>query len=493
MGRRRHRALLLLAALTPACGAERRAGPPHVLLLSVDSLRRDHLSAYGHTAAEPTTPHFDALGARGVVFENARSTTSWTQPSHVALFTGLPDRLHGVTDNSRSLAPEIDTAAELFARAGYRTAGFFSGPNLHPTFGFAQGFEHYVDCSGVSVEPLTEGTRSVPGQFRDVHLSSHGAVTSPLLLEHSRAFLEDVLAGEAPFFCFVHWWDPHYDYLPPESYRARFVAPDYGGSFRGHHQEEKVWTATPRDVRHLRELYAAEIRFTDDQIGELLAVLEREGALEHTLVVYGADHGEEFYEHGRWGHQRTLFEEVVRIPLGLAGPGLPAGVRARGSAQLSDLLPTLAELCGLELPAYVQGRSLRPLWEDPAAPGAPALLHLAIPLREIELSAYVDGELKAQLDHRTGQLDLFHLGRDPQEQQPLAPEQLASEGAALAAALRAELARLDLLRPTLPGGGAVRAEALSSVLSQQLEAMGYLDRTAPADGALERPPEGDPR
>ncbi|MEO0651639.1 MAG: sulfatase, partial [Planctomycetota bacterium] len=377
LGDRRPLAACALAAGLLGCGGEAApTGPPNVLLLSVDSLRQDHLSAYGYEsngpARESTTPTFDALAARGVLFKNARSTTSWTLPSHMALFTGLPDPLHGVVENRRRLADETVTLAQLFADAGYATGGFFSGPNLHPTFGFARGFEEYVDCSRVEVAPdAFEGLDQKPvGSLQGLHRSSHTVVTSPGLVEAASRYAGAILdRGRRPLFCFVHWWDPHYDYLAPPAYVQRFTRGDYNGRFRGDYLNEKSSQATARDAQHLRELYDAEIRFTDDEIGRLLDAFEERGALDSTVVVYTADHGEEFYEHDRWGHQRTLFEPSVRIPIAIAGPGVPNGVRASGRAQIHDLYPTLASLCGLDVPGYVEGRDLAARWLDPTSAG----------------------------------------------------------------------------------------------------------------------------
>ncbi|HKX45321.1 MAG TPA: sulfatase, partial [Planctomycetota bacterium] len=353
------------------------------MLLSIDSLRPDHLSAHGRANAvepgAPSSPGFDAFARGGVRFEQAVSTTSWTLPAHVALLTGLPDLLHGVTDNFKRLGDGHVTLAELFRDAGYRTAGFFSGPNLHPAFGFGQGFEAYEDRSRLDVAAARFEGREL-GDLRDVHLASHRAVTSPALLEGASAFLRAAAGEGRPFFLFVHWWDPHYDYLAPEEIARRFVDPAYRGDVSGAHAVDKTKAVGAEDVRHLRELYDAEVRFTDDHVARLLGVLDELGLADDTLVVWTADHGEEFYERGRWGHQRTLYDEVVRIPLALRWPGvLPAGVVATGQARLYDVYATLADLCDLPAPPWVEGASLRPLWEDPAHPGFAAPLALEVP------------------------------------------------------------------------------------------------------------------
>ncbi|QDU69132.1 sulfatase [Engelhardtia mirabilis] len=475
----RARSLGLVAAcgLAAGCGADAPAQAKNVLLISVDSLRLDHVGLHGrknpHAPGQSTTPTFDALAARGVHFANARSTTSWTLPSHASLLTGLPDHLHGLVENRGRLHPDLTTLAELLGDAGFTTAGFWSGPNLHPTFGFGQGFENYVDCSQLGLERdlFADAAEADLGAYQSVHQGSHQAITTPAVLAGALEFVAGAVASGQPFFCFTHWWDPHYDYLPPAAYRAAWTDPTYAGPFIGVHQEEKRLPASPADVVHLRELYDAEIRATDDGIGQLLDDLDELGALAQTLVVYTADHGEEFYEHGRWGHQRTLEEEVVRIPMAMAGPGVPVGVEVTGRAQLQDVYPTVADLLGLEVPGYIDGRNLRELWADPDEPGRPAILALDVAHREIRLSALTDGHVRAELDHLTGQVTIHDLARPGRPGVTL--ENARPEQRFAADALLRELARMELARPNLPGGGERQSSQMSAELIEQLEALGY--------------------
>lgn len=470
---------LALAGLVAGCGGSAVTRAENVLLISVDSLRLDHVGAHGRTnpnaPGESTTPAFDALAARGVRVDGARSTTSWTLPSHAALLTGLPDLLHGVVENRRRLNPELTTLAELLSAAGFGTAGFYSGPNLDPTFGFADGFDQYRYCATVGREHLDPGPASQPLDERalqPLHHRSHRDITTPELVEHARRFTRAAVDAGEPFFCFTHWWDPHYDYLPPEAYLAAWVDGDYAGPFRGVHLLEHRRPATPRDVRHLRELYDAEIRFTDDGIAELIAHLDELGALDRTLVVYTADHGEEFYEHGRWGHQRTLDEEVVRIPMALAGPGVPVGRVVDARAQIHDLYATVAELVGVAPPDYVDSQSLSALWTDAEAKGRPALLHLDVPFREIHRSALTDGRFRAELDHASGAVTIHDLTRPGRKPQPLDRERPEQRFAA--DALARELERIETLRAELPGGGVAVEAELSSNLVDLLNALGYV-------------------
>ncbi len=468
-------AAAVLLGLT-ACGS-RPEGARNALLITIDSLRTDHVSAHGRVnpfnASEPTTPAFDALAARGVLFENAFSTTSWTLPSHAALMTGLPDDLHGVHDNFQRLAPELVTLAQLFRDGGRRTAGFFSGPNVHPTFGFGRGFDSYVDLSQVPVDEGLFEDREL-GDLRDVHLASHRTVTSPALLRGASAVLREMAATRTDFFLFVHWWDPHYDYLPPDRWRAMFVDPDYSGGITGSYSQDRNRQWTSVDVQHLRTLYDAEIRFTDDHVGELVELLEELGLAGDTVIAWTADHGEEFYEHGRWGHQRTLFEDVVRIPMAVAGPGVPKGLRVDGHARIHDLYATLAALCGLDVPDYVEARHLAPLWTQPGHGGYPVPLRLRVPrpVNPIDLSGLRIGPYKVLHDHLSNRTVVYDLAVDPGERQPIRAEEARGAHAAALERYREHRVHLERLSAGLPGRP--RGVSLPPELERSLRAAGYL-------------------
>ena len=449
------RGLTHLASCVALAGcAPEPAEPVHgVLLMTVDSLRRDHVSAYGyrspHGAREATTPAFDRIASDGALFLDARSSTSWTLPSHASLLTGLPDPLHGAVDNKKSLPGDLVQLPELFADEGFRTGGSFAGPNLHPAFGFDRGFERYEDCSGVALdEDLFENAeQAAPGAFLGVHSASHETVTSPLTFEAALRFFQERATDGAPFFYFAHWWDVHYDYTAPAEYVRRFTDPTYSGAFRGHHGTEKRWTAGPKDVAHLLALYDSEIRYTDDWIGRLRDELERLDLLDDTAVCVTSDHGEEFYEHGRWGHQRTLYSEVLEIPMALAAPGrIPAGTRVEGAVQLQDLYRTLALLAGLETPEYVDGRDLSGWWAGDRPHARPAYAYLEVPLREVRLSSWTAGRYKAIYDHRAASAALYDLERDPRERSARAGEEATGDAAAALAGLFSELQRIESLR-----------------------------------------------
>lgn len=482
-GRRPSAAALLSAALGLATGCQRPPEPPAtVLLMTLDSVRRDHVSAYGRRSPQHpearTTPHFDRLAAAGIRFERAYSSTSWTLPAHATLLTGLPDQVHGATRNDRHIPGGVETLAEAFAAGGYRTQGFFSGPNLHPAFGFAQGFEAYHDCSGVEVPKELFAAPQEPGRddrFLDVHVASHQVRTSPLLLERLDRFLSADLAPEERCFLFVHWWDPHYDYLAPPEYVARFADPNYAGRMGGRFVLDKFGPWSGPDLEHLLALYDAEIAYTDEHVGRLLARLAQLGRERDLLVALTSDHGEEFYEHGKWGHQRTLFDEVLSIPMLLCWPAAwPAGRSVAEPVQLIDLYATLLAAARLPIPAACESLDLAPLFLG-SAPGRRELyFHLDAPQREIRLDALQRGSHKLIVSAEDPHPSFYDLARDPGERAEPRALRPGTPGMELYERLGQELARRRGLHER---GGYLDSGAgadLDAGLRAALEAAGYL-------------------
>jgi arylsulfatase A-like enzyme len=383
-------------------------GLPSIVLVSIDSLRADALGCGG--SARDTSPFLDELAARGVRFANAISTTSWTLPAHAALFTGLWDSTHGLVDNGQQLADEHLTLAELLRGLGYETAGFYGGPYLHPTFGLSQGFEHWTSC--MSSETDAQGARREARSPRSV---AHADVTGP----RTRAAVARWAAGaRTPFFLFVHLWDVHFDYLPPPEYVERFD-PGYEGPVDGHDVMGPLVRADSpaRDIAHLRALYDAEVRFTDDVLRGICGDLEARGLLANTFVIVAADHGEEFFEHQGKGHQRTLYDEVVRVPLIVAGPGVVAGRVVAEQVRLIDLFPTIAGLVGMQEPLAVQGRDLGPFLRGEGGVGADALLEILVDARRVR-GLRTARNTKILYGEKTGEGELYDLEIDRGELHP---------------------------------------------------------------------------
>lgn len=365
-----HRPVLGSAlGLLVGCGgsspsAENTARPvpdgPNVLLISVDTLRADHVGAYGY--ARRTSPHIDRLAAEGVLFENHISSTSWTLPAHAALFTSLPDSVHGCTDTDRPLAAGITTLAERFAAAGYDTAGFFAGPYLHPAFGLGRGFDHYENCTSYAAA-LDDAPAGRWAMDVEVMRRSHRDITNPNVLAGFTRWLHQPRRGK--FFVFLHLWDVHFDFIPPPPYDTMFD-PGYEGSVTGEDFffDTSINPDMPaRDLEHLIALYDGEIAWTDEHVGRIIAELEAVGQLDDTVIAVTSDHGTAFFEHGQKGHRNSLFDELIRVPLVIRYPPvLTGGTRVAPQTRAIDVGPTLLELAGLPapstLPGGIMGRSL---------------------------------------------------------------------------------------------------------------------------------------
>lgn len=300
-----------------------------VLLVSIDTLRRDHVGAYGY--ARPTTPTLDALARRGLLVDDAVSVSSWTLPAHASLLTSVEPGVHGATHMQRAFNRRVPTLPGVLRARGFATQAVTSHLYVSSVYGLDDGFDHL-----------------------DFHQDRKARDTA----ERAIALLDRL--GDRPFFLFLHFYDPHWHYDPPEYARKLFDS-GYAGKLTGLWQDFKTRgrdDLSAGDLQHILDLYDGEIRATDDELGRILAHLERRGLAANTLVAVTSDHGEEFLDHGSWEHQKTLYEEVVRVPLVLAGPGV-APARERSQAGLLDVAPTVLAWAGVPVPPSMTGRDLR--------------------------------------------------------------------------------------------------------------------------------------
>jgi arylsulfatase len=309
--------------LAGACAHERDASRPaparNLIVYLVDTVRADHLGCYGYRL--PTSPALDAFALEAVLFENAYAQSSWTKPAVASIFTGLRPWRHGANQRRQRLADEAVTLAEILAAAGYRTAGFITNPNVGGAFGFRQGFERY------HAEREEQSGESVRRAAFD--------------------WLEARGEDARPFFLYLHTVEPHSPYRDAldraGEFGARLADPQIG--LRRHLRAlgDGSLRAAPETVSELVALYDAEVAAADTSFGALLDELGRRGLADETIIVFVSDHGEEFADHGGFEHSRTLYEEVLRVPLIVRAPGF-APRRVAASAQHVDLLPTLLDL-----------------------------------------------------------------------------------------------------------------------------------------------------
>jgi arylsulfatase A-like enzyme len=398
--------IVLLALLASAEG-EKAATRPNLILITIDTLRADHTSLYGYS--RDTTPELSKLAAAGTTFEVAYAPASSTGPSHATMFTGKYPTSHGLVKNGTPLAPKQETLAEILSGQGYQTAAVVSSFVLDRRFGLDQGFETYQDDfeAEESTVKLEEWRgHDVPKGFDRRADDATRRATRWLWFERDK---------ERPFFLFVHFFDPHSPYAPPEEFAQHFTLGPALGSKRGAEYAEEL------------RKYDAEIAYTDRELGSLLGAFEAQGLLDDTLVVVTSDHGEGLMDHGVWLHGLDVHEESVRVPLLLRWPGVvPEGKRASEPVALVDLAPTLLDLMSIPHDREsLEGRSLAPYLRGEASldPNQPVFLH-----RRWIADTRVDGvEVSGEqfgvrvgglklIDHTTDRSDeLYDVEADPGE------------------------------------------------------------------------------
>ena len=330
---------------TPA-PQDRPAPPPgsrNVLLVTVDTLRADHLGAY--RAQRPTSPRLDAFAGQGVRFDREFSPRSLTWPSLTTILTGQPPRVHGVRRNGDRIRPDQETLPGLLARSGWVTAAFRASFHTQPVPG--------LDADLGSAEP---------GNWveRDLRVT-RGALE---WLEKNR---------DRRFFAWLHYIGPHDPYQPAPPFNTLFTDPAYAGPYDGSAESLTQCIVERRDLSkadldHIVALYDGEVRATDEQFGLVLDALDRLGLRDSTVVVFTADHGEELYQRNHYFfHGCSVYDSTLHVPLAIRAPGrLPAGLVIGHVTESADLAPTLLELAGGPKASAAQGFSLLPLIEAEA-------------------------------------------------------------------------------------------------------------------------------
>ena len=409
---------------TPPAEPPAAKDPPlNVLVITLDTIRTDRLGAYGNERV--ATPFVDGLAARGVAFDRCAAPAPLTLPSHTSLLTGTYPVYHGVRDNGSGVVPaELETMAELFAGAGYRTGGFVGAYVLAARWGLDQGFQTYLE----------------PASGYDPDLASFAEIQ-----RRADAVVDDALAwlaepSPAPFFAWVHLYDPHLPYDPPAPYDAEY--PD--------------------------DPYLGEVAFSDAQMARLGAFLASAGLDGNTLVVFAGDHGEGLGDHGEVDHGLLLYQTTVQVPLILAGPGAGAvaGSRRPEVVSLVDVLPTVAELAGLPVPAAVQGRSLAPLLRGGSFEERPVIAETVYPKRHFGWSPLASLQDRRYQLIRSSEPELYDLAEDPGQEHNIIGSQPE-----VATRMTREL---ELLLARLGEGALDASHTPDAATIARLEALGYL-------------------
>ena len=446
-------AFLALTFLTLVVGCRSRGSEssvavplsrPNVLLVTIDTLRADHVGSYGYHDA--STPTIDALAHRGVRFETAVAHAPLTGPSHASILTGQTPLGHGFRNNSGFiLAPEVKTVAQDFRSAGYHTAGFVSGFPLDRRFGFDRGFETYDDRL-----PKGNDRRRTP------YVERFADATTDAVLRWLAPVSSQQASQTVPWFMWVHYYDPHAPYEPPAADLA---------------------------IRYRQSPYDGEIAFVDRQLGRLLQTLDATGETSRTIVLVTADHGESLGEHGEGTHGIFLYDATLRVPWIMAGPRIAAGRVSKTIARSIDVLPTLLDYSGLPQRTDVDGRSLRRAADGEEMSDAPAYaesLYSELELGWAPLHAWRTAQFKfIKAPHP----ELYDLQNDPSEKANRAGEQgprVSELSSQLEVALRHA-------RPSAP------TQSVDAETAERLRALGYVSgrpASRPAGAALRDPKDG---
>jgi arylsulfatase A-like enzyme/Tfp pilus assembly protein PilF len=344
--------------------------PLNVVVITIDTLRPDHLHCYGYDRIE--TPTLDRIAQGGVLFEKGVTQTPLTPPSHASIFTGLNPPAHKVRDTGGFiLSPSTPTLASLLQAKGWDTAAFISSAVLKKRFGFDHGFDVYDD------------QMPRPGNAQEFLEDSERRAGDTV--DRAVQWLDS--RNDKPFFLWVHLYDPHTPYDPPSPFRERYKDRPYDG----------------------------EIAYADRELGRLMESLKRKSLPEKMLVAVLSDHGESLGEHGEYSHGVFLYDSTLRIAFLLSGPGVPPGLRVPQQARTIDLLPTILELMGSQAPAGIEGSSLVPLFHGKDAGTAISYAETLFPkinLGWAELRAIRTNQWKYI---RAPKPELYDLSRDPME------------------------------------------------------------------------------
>jgi arylsulfatase A-like enzyme len=434
---------------------------PDVIVILVDTLRADRVGS-----RPGLTPFLDSLAATGVVFSNAYSATSWTNPAVASLFTSRYPSQHHVSTFESVLAADEVTLAERLHAAGYRNLGVVANFRLLDRFGFNRGFDLWST-------PM--GPRSAAGK------ASAKRVAHDTFSLYDQWFAPSRFSRWArrrrPTLLYLHFMEPHAPYDPPAHVRARVAGPPPAGVddavANAKILDTKRWRElSPEEVARLEALYDAEVADLDSRLSRLFDGLRSRGLLDHAIVVFTADHGEEFREHGGLQHGNTLYQESVRIPLFVVGPGVPAGRVVTDRVSLLDIAPTVLDLAGLPPEPRFEGQSLTAHFAG--ARSNDIVLQLLPAGQQVDVRRHAaalihdDAKLLVPPEDSGRSPELYDLANDPHETRS-DPPSIAAQAPALASLLAARDATLAT------GAGTTERGTLSDAERARLRALGYAD------------------
>ena len=327
---------------------------PNIILISIDTLRADHLTCYGYH--KKTTPNIDRIANEGTIFLRNYSTGVWTPPGHASMLTGLYVSEHGVYGENR-LSESIPTIAVKLKENGYQTAGFVNNSQVGELVGFEKGHDTFVEV-WKGIKPKSTIERIINGLHRRIKsglgYEDMGAGKTNRLFAN---WIENHIDKNKPFYTFLHYIEPHNPLNPPRSYKNKYLKQAYK---RIDAEKIKKVAYNPlicfvedlnlneEEIEVLKLLYDAEIAYTDSKIGEIVSMLKRNNVYDDTMIIITSDHGEHFGEHGFWSHVASLYNEVLHVPLIMKFPkGIKRISEVNECTQLVDIFPTVMEVTGV--------------------------------------------------------------------------------------------------------------------------------------------------
>jgi arylsulfatase A-like enzyme len=444
-------------------------GRSNIILLTADSLRADFLGCSGSLGA-CRTPEIDWLARHGVLFQSAYAQGSYTPVSLPSLFTGkLPCRLKPIDRqihwrwNVEGLRVEGNTTfVEILKDAGYHTAAFHSNPYVSRFFGFDKGFDVFYDDMVAAGSAAPWWLKTIAANLRRIFR------TSPFL--PARNLNEKVLAwlGNAsePFFLWVHYMDTHGPYTDRKVLKLLSRADRLW-----HKAGTRPKKVTPGERACLLRAYRRKIRSLDAELGKLWRRFEQKRLFERSLVLFSADHGDEFFEHGGYQHLHRLYDELLHVPLIARLPGGKPSTQ-RGLTGLIQIAPTILAFAGLAPPGAYDGASFLPALLGERYPGSPYILAEAEP--HDEHIAIRTAEWKLIWKREGAEKELYHLAADPNEQRNVASERPEMVRELERQLLAHRVDRMSSAAVTAPGAPAGVTEEEQKILAERLRDLGYL-------------------